>query len=87
MGKPIRTLGTGAIRAAVWRVDSRTRFYTVSIAKSYTDTDGNWHDRANFTKRELGKAIYLLSTARQVIEDLEARDRAAKTLEDVNARG
>ena len=63
MGKPIDVLRDGPIKAAIWRNEARSVFYTVSIARSYRDRNGDWKERASFTQEEVPRVVTLLQEA------------------------
>lgn len=65
MTKPIKKFRNGRVTAAVWEntykdtAGERT-VNTVTIAKSYTDTKGKWHNTDTIAVSEIPKAISVL---------------------------
>lgn len=47
---PAKKLRLGLITATIWKNDG---FYTVDLARSYKDADGNWHSTTSFTHSDL----------------------------------
>lgn len=73
--KPAATLRDGSIKATIWRNfgDSGT-FYSVRIARSYTDEQGHYHDTDSFSGSELLRVARLAGKAYDRANELRAAD-------------
>ena len=78
--KPLDKIKDGMISATIWQNETdegKTR-YSVSIARSYTDTNDQWHETNSFSTLEL----LIVSRLAQ-----KAYDRIAVLKEEAKAQG
>ena len=84
--KPIATLRDGKLKATIWS-NQRSRkpdsagdpgvFYSVDLARSYQDDQGNWHDSHSFSGSEPLQIARLADQAYDRIAELRRDDAAA----------
>lgn len=78
--KPLDKIKDGMISATIWQNETdegKTR-YSVSIARSYTDANDQWHETNSFSTLEL----FIVSRLAQ-----KAYDRIAVLKEEAKAQG
>ena len=75
--KPVAMLRDGRLKAALWRNENREgeQYFSVTLAKTYEDKDGNPKDTTSFSESELLRIAELAKEMRGVMLDMR-RDRA-----------
>ena len=69
---PIKTLRDGNIQLAIWEnISEKGAFYTVTLSRSYKDSDGNYKNTHSFGSNDLLKINQLTHHAYMVIKELE----------------
>lgn len=74
--QPHATLRDGALKATIWansHDDGRTR-YSITLTRSYTDTDGNWHDTNYLNRNELLRIAHLAYQAFDAVGEAYAAE-------------
>lgn len=74
--QPHATLRDGALKATIWANSSdegRTR-YSITLTRSYTDADGNWHDTNYFNRNELLRIAHLARQAFDAVGEAYAAE-------------
>ncbi len=70
--KPELVVRDGSLKATVWRNESdKGPYYTTSLAKTYTDNQGNPRDTQNFSQSDLLRVSELGREAYGMINDLK----------------
>lgn len=73
--KPVDTIRDGAIKATIWAnplKEGDGLRYSVDLTRSYTDSQGNWHDTNSFSNGELLRVARLAGKAYDRIGELKA---------------
>ncbi|MEO1009593.1 MAG: hypothetical protein AAFX79_13605 [Planctomycetota bacterium] len=78
--KPAETIRDGAIKATIWRNQSRNEgangpFYSVRFTRTYTDEQGQFHDSDSFSGTELLRVARLADIAYGTIVAMRAEDK------------
>jgi len=66
MSKPVKEFKSGAVKLCFWEntnPETKKRFISVSMSKSYKDKEGNWKDSDNFSEYDLGDLVLVCSRA------------------------
>jgi len=50
---PVQSFRIGYIKASIWCSTGEAKFYSVTITRSYKDTDGTWKDTQSFQPQDL----------------------------------
>ncbi len=70
--KPELVVRDGSLKATVWRNEGdKGTYYTTSLAKTYTDQQGNPRDTQNFSQTELLRVAELGREAYGMISELK----------------
>ncbi len=66
---PEKEFRVGNVRTTVWKNKNSDgdSFLTVSLERSYTDSDGNWHKTNSYSVNDLHKAVICLQKAYEFI--------------------
>jgi hypothetical protein len=73
--RPVREFRYGRLKAAVWRQEGdKGPWYSVSLARSYQDSNGQWQTTQSFGLRDLLEVAKLCNECHSFI----AREIAAK---------
>ncbi|MEL6646284.1 MAG: hypothetical protein AAFQ05_01045 [Pseudomonadota bacterium] len=73
--RPVETLREGSLKAAIWRNDSeKGPFHSVTLARTYTDKDGNPRDSSSFRATDM---LSLSELTRRAHHGAHEHDRAA----------
>ncbi|TWT36621.1 hypothetical protein KOR34_15270 [Posidoniimonas corsicana] len=76
INQPFATLRDGALKATIWANttdEGRTR-YSITLTRSYTDADGNWHDTNYLNRSELLRVAHLASKAFDAVGEAYAAE-------------
>lgn len=75
--KPVHTLRDGALKANIWRNESKngTPYYSVSLSRSYKRSDGTYADSTSFSGLDLLKISRLAEQAASHIPVIRDIDR------------
>lgn len=74
--KPIITLRDGSLKASLWRNQTEKCLqYSVQLAKTYTDKNGNPKDTTSFTQSDLLRIVHLASKAYDSIAEYREQDK------------
>jgi len=73
--RPAETLREGSLKAAIWRNESeRGAYHSVTLARTYKDQDGNFHDTSSFRAQDM---LGVAELARQAHHHTNNLDREA----------
>ncbi len=73
--RPAETLREGSLKAAIWRNESeRGAYHSVTLARTYKDQEGNFHDTSSFRAQDM---LGLAELARQAHHHTNDLDREA----------
>ena len=66
--KPVKKFKAGGVEAAVWKNkvkanDESVVSYSVKLARTYKDNDGDWQNTASLRTNDLPKAVVALGKA------------------------
>lgn len=82
--KPLHTLWDGPLKASVWPNESdKGPYYTVTLAKLYSDKDGQTKETQSFSASELLRVAELAREAHGVIRDLKRQRSQERKTEQV----
>ncbi|MEM1356257.1 MAG: hypothetical protein AAGH88_15385 [Planctomycetota bacterium] len=78
---PVDKIRMGNLSAAIWqnRDAQEQPFYVCTFSRSYTDTEGNWHESSSFGRGDLLRLSRLADQAHSRIESLIQEGRADAT--------
>jgi hypothetical protein len=84
--KPIDTICDGSLQASIWKNPSeRGDFYSVRIARTYTDQAGNYKNSDRFSGAELLRLGHLANSAYDRTQALQQADRKLKVTDQAAA--
>lgn len=81
--KPVTTLRDGAIKATIWKNTGENGvFFSVTFARTYTNSDGNPQDTDSFTGSQLLKLSRIAAKAYDTVIHLNGHEKLREELED-----
>lgn len=70
--RPAETLREGSLKAAIWRNESeRGAYHSVTLARTYKDQEGNFHDTSSFRAQDMLGVAELARQAHHHTNDLD----------------
>lgn len=73
---PLGTLRDGRLKATVWQNDSETGpYHTVTLAKIYEDSAGNWQESNSFSAGDLLRVAELARRAYNKVADIRQEQK------------
>lgn len=74
--KPHATLRDGALKATIWAnvTDEGQTRYSITLTRSYTDANGNWHDTNYLNRNELLRVAHLARQAFDAVGEAYATE-------------
>ncbi|MEM8653401.1 MAG: hypothetical protein AAGF36_01545 [Pseudomonadota bacterium] len=83
--RPIDTLRDGSLKAAIWRNEGqRGAFFTTTVARTYRDDEGQYHDTQNFRGDDLLRLGELTRKAHDRTNELSREEFLRQRSEDQN---
>lgn len=74
--QPTQTLRDGSLKATIWsNPNEKGHFYSVTLTRSYTDAEGNWHETSSFSGSEVLRISRLADQAYGAMQALKREDR------------
>jgi hypothetical protein len=78
---PIKVLRVEDCSASIWQREyavqgKPTKFFSVTLERSYKDRDGSWKYTKSFDADSLGRVVTLCQQASESIRDLQQQDAA-----------
>ncbi|MBU2476968.1 hypothetical protein KKG83_05860 [Candidatus Micrarchaeota archaeon] len=61
---PVKKFNVGAIQLALWENKGKEKkYFSVSLERRYTDSEGKWHGTNSFKVHDLPKAVLAMQKA------------------------
>ena len=75
--KPAETIRDGAIKATIWKNQGEKGvFFSVNFTRTYTDTDGNFHDGDSYTGTQILQVARLAERAYERVSELRQAEKS-----------
>lgn len=72
MGKPVKEMKEGVIKAAIWKNEYGGKvFYSVSISRSYKDKNDQWKSTSSINEKDISDAIKVFNACAVWIADAQ----------------
>lgn len=89
---PIQTFRLGLVKAAIWlnRIQNRNReeiYYSVTVARGYTDQKGVWHDTNSFNVQHIPLLSRVLEHAYDYLHELQLQGANVEEYADAGPGG
>lgn len=79
--KPAKKIRNGNVQVSIWRNETKNGvMYTVSISRSYRDSEGNWKSTPTISQNDLGNVMMAIIAATTWIQSMLQQERNPQPL-------